>query len=281
MADENERKYEILPGVKLPDVKTLKEASSNFEESGVEDIVIRTTGHITDSNGVPDRATLEEIKRLQELGEEVAENEERVSEESRKKMQAIMQRAVTASASLDDLKESAKQQASEEKLAEVEKRQQEEEAKKAEEEEKKRVREERRALQKKQLEDARARAAEAKNAALESDNPKEEEIAVAVDELSEPSDLSETDEAVADAAVEAAETAESVEETVAETAEEPVEEPASEETAVEEPVQEPEAVEEDISIEPEVDIDATGVIVSDEQTMEDFGEFLDDGDGKK
>ena len=204
--EENERKYEILPGVKLPDMKTIREASSNFEESGVDDMTIDSFVNAASAvdAATPKRLTPDEIKMLQELGDEVAEKESRDAEESRKKMAEIMRSAVTQSASIDDLKQSAIQHASEEKLAEMEQRQKEEAERIAEEEEKQRVREERRALQRKQLEDARAKAAEAK-----------------------------------------------AEESPAEEA------PAS-------------------AVEPEVDIDSTGVIQSDEATFEDFGEFLDD-----
>ena len=203
--DEIERKYEILPGVKLPDMQTIREASSNFEESGVDDMAIDSFVNAAAAveAATPQRLTPEEIKRLQELGDEVAEKEAREAEESRKKMAEIMRSAVTQSASLDDLKQTAIQQASEEKLVEIEQRQKEEAERLAEEEEKQRIREERRALQRKQLEDARAKAAEAKAEA----------------KVEAPSD------------------------TVAE---------------------------------PEVDIDSTGVIQSDEETFEDFGEFLDD-----
>jgi len=240
--EENERKYEILEGVKVPDFKTLKEASSDFAESGVEDVEITNNVRTYDAvaASTADRVNPAEIEKLVALGSEVAENEERASAESKRKMAEIMQRAVTQSASIDDLKKSAIQHANEEKLAEIERREKEEKARIAEEEEKKRVREERRALQRKQLEDARARAQEA--AASEEDE---------VEPEAEP-------EAKADPEVEPA-----VEETVEEAV---VEAPAA-------PTPAPAPVEEVV---PDVDIDATGVISSDEETFEDFGEFLND-----
>ena len=233
--EENERKYEILEGVKVPDFKTLKEASSDFSESGVDDVEIRTDIHTYDAvaTATADRVNPGEIEKLVALGSEVAENEEKASAESKRKMAEIMQRAVTQSASIDDLKKSAIQHANEEKLAEIERREKEEAARIAEEEEKKRVREERRALQRKQLEDARARAQEAAAA--------NEEAA------SESEPVAEEPEAEPEAPVEAA------------SAPEPAPAPA--------PVQE---------VVPDIDIDATGVISSDEKTFEDFGEFLDD-----
>jgi len=291
---EDERKYEILPGVKLPDYKTLKEASSNFDDTGVEDINIRSVGYITDEKGVPDRATLEEIKRLQELGDEVAESEQRATEESRKKMQAIMQNAVTKSASLDDLKQTAIRQASGEKLAEIEKRNQEEEARIAAEEEKKRMREERRAMQRKQLEDARARSAAAAEAA-------------SADEEGASTDAGTEDSAVEPitAVVEAvvAEGADLGIVSAENTADEPVclegdvlidDSIAKDDPVDTTPDTEPDTISGEVEesgdeavvelkpavVEPEIDIDATGVISTDEETFEDFGEFLDD-DNKK
>ena len=244
--EENERKYQILPGVKLPDYKTLKEASSDFEISGLEDISITAPVTMSDKQATRENLSAEEVKRLMELGSEVAESEERAAEESKRKMQAILQTAVTQSASLEDLKKSAIQHANEEKKAELEQREREEAAKKAEEDEKKRMREERRAMQKANLDAVIAKKAAAAEAA----------------------------------AAEAAESAESAETATEEAATEVVEGIATEETATEEtaPVaaktEEPSGDEEII---PETDIDSTGVIVSDEQTFEDFGEFLDEG----
>ena len=244
----SERKYDILPGVKLPDMKELKAASSDFTEGGVGEMEIDTKIIIEETNPETERATLEEIKRLQELGDEVAADEVRAAEESRKKMQAIMHSAVTKSASIDDLREAAAHQASEEKLAEMEKRKKEEEEQKAAEEEKQRVREERRAMQKKQLEDALAK----KNTAAAQEAAAQEEAVQEDVKTEEPA-------------------AEEIPAEETTSAEEPKpEDPKPAETADEEPVLEAPSV-------PEIDIDATGVIVSDEQAFEDFGEFLDDG----
>ncbi len=244
--DESERKYEILPGVKLPDFKTLKEASSDFSETGVEDIDIR---NVLSTGDRPElrRASLEEIQRLRELGDEVAEKEERDAEESRRRMQAIMNSAVTQSASIDDLRKTAASIASEEKLAEMEQRKKEEDERQAQEDEKKRMREERRAMQRKQLEDAKAK----KNSANSADDIPEEELSVVEAEAdTEEPDVSQDPVVAEEKTVEQAVEAEA----------EVVESPASAEV-----------------IEPEIDIDSTGVISSDEEAFEDFGEFLDDG----
>lgn len=233
--EENERKYVILPGVQVPDMKTMKEASSDFSEPGVGEIEIQMP-RTFDTPKDEKRLTPDEIKRLQSLGEEVAENEERIAEESKRKMEAIMRSAVTQSASMDDLRKSATQNASEEKLAEIEQRQKEEEAKLAEEAEKQKMREERRAMQKKQLEEAKARA-----------EKRAEEAA------SEPVSEPETTDAP---------------EAVPETEQEPA--PA------EDPAPAPEPVQPVAEAPVDTDIDSTGVISSDEETFEDFGEFLDD-----
>jgi len=244
--DESERKYEILPGVKLPDFKTLKEASSDFSETGVEDIDIR---NVLSTGGRPElkRASLEEIQKLRELGDEVAEKEERDAEESRRRMQAIMNSAVTQSASIDDLRKTAASIASEEKLAEMEQRKREEDERQAQEDEKKRMREERRAMQRKQLEDAKAK----KNSANSADDiPKEELSVVEAEADTEEPDVSQDPVVAEEKTVEQAVEAEA----------EVVESPAPAEV-----------------IEPEIDIDSTGIISSDEEAFEDFGEFLDDG----
>lgn len=248
--EENERRYEILEGVKVPDFKTLKEASSDFAESGVEDVEIKPSVHTFDAvaESTADRVNPAEIEKLVALGSEVAESEERASAESKRKMAEIMQRAVTQSASIDDLKKSAIQHANEEKLAEIERREKEEEARIAEEEEKKRVREERRALQRKQLEDAKARAQEAaanKQEEIPEDEEEEEDIPVA-------------------------------EETAADEAPEVEEAPVAEDEAPEDAAPVPSAPAPVEAVVPDVDIDSTGVISSDEETFDDFGEFLDD-----
>ena len=248
--EDNERKYEILEGVKVPDFKALKEASSDFAESGVEEVEIKTNARAFDasSSASSGRVNPGEIEKLVALGSEVAESEERASAESKRKMAEIMQRAVTQSASIDDLKRSAIKQANEEKLAEIERREKEEKARIAEEEEKKRIREERRALQRKQLEDARARAQEAANAANEKNESVETETEIPSAEVEDTS-------------------AEPVNE-----APENNPEPANDEaTAAPAPVE---------AVVPDIDIDSTGVISSDEETFDDFGEFLDDNNDK-
>ena len=161
----DERKYEVLPGVELPDMKTIKDAASDFSVSGVNDIKISTPKPTFTSDGVPaDRATAEELAALQALGEEVAENEKRIAEESRRRMSEIMSSAVQAPESLSDLINYNRDKMSEEAIKQAEEKiKKEEELKKAVEEQQK-AREERRQMQQRLLEEARERAAAVREA---------------------------------------------------------------------------------------------------------------------
>ena len=180
----DERKYEVLPGVELPDMKTIKDAASDFSASGVNELQIKTPKPVFTTDGVPaDRATAEELAALQSLGEEVAENEKRIAEESRKRMSEIMNTAVQAPESLADLINYNKDRMSEEALKEANEKIKQQEALKQAEIDREKAREERRQLQQRLLEEARERAASMREAerrgikADESllDTPKKEE----------------------------------------------------------------------------------------------------------
>ena len=121
MDNDNElkRKYEILPGVSVPDMKTLAEASENYEEVGVDGFEVKAVHRIM-PDGKPDAATAAELAQLQSLGMEVAEVENRLSEESRKRMESIMSTAVQAPSTLTDLKKDAAKKATEEKKKQIE-----------------------------------------------------------------------------------------------------------------------------------------------------------------
>ena len=55
-----EKKYEILPGVDLPDMKTIQQAASDFSVSGVSDIKINTPKlYNSVSDGVTERVSAE------------------------------------------------------------------------------------------------------------------------------------------------------------------------------------------------------------------------------
>ncbi len=156
----DERKYEVLPGVELPDMKTINDAASDFSASGVNDLQIKTPKPIYTQDGVPaDRATAAELEALQSLGNEVAEVEARAQAESRRRMDAILSTAVQAPESIVDLLNSNKEKVSEEAIKKAEEEMKKREELKQAEIERERQREERRQLQQRLLEEARERAA--------------------------------------------------------------------------------------------------------------------------
>lgn len=261
-----EKKYEILPGVELPDMKTIQQAASDFSVSGVSDITINTPKLYTSvSDGVTERATAEELAALQSLGDKVAADEARAAAESRRRMDAIMSSAVKAPESIVDLLNYNKDKVSEEVI-----RQKEEELRKAEELkqaeiEKERQREERRQMQQRLLEEARERAAAMREA---------EKRGIKADEslLDKKSD----DEAPAEPEI--SEFKKEVSEPVAPEA--PAAEPVKEEPAKAEPVAETPTIKpaEVKPAEPKKPEEpAKPAIASAEETFDDFSEFLDDG----
>ena len=171
----DEKKYEILPGVELPDMKTIKEAASDFSVSGVNDLQIKSPKPTFTSDGVPaDRATAAELAALQSLGEEVAEHEQKIAEESRRRMSEIMSSAVQAPESLADLINYNRDKMSEEAIKQAEEKIKKEEDLRKTLEEQQKAREERRQLQQHLLEEARERAASMREA--EKAEEKAEEI---------------------------------------------------------------------------------------------------------
>lgn len=90
--DELKKKYEILPGTKTPDLSEIKEAASNFENNGILDIVVNPrVVNIESSN--KDTTNLASIEALKELGNTVADEEERAQLESKLKMQKVLSSA--------------------------------------------------------------------------------------------------------------------------------------------------------------------------------------------
>jgi len=185
--DREEKKYEVLPGVKIPDIKSILEAASDFSNPGVDNVHIkggdyRKTLAPEEETAVAAPSTAE-LSQLQDLGQEVAQHELRVQEESRKKMEEI-RKQIMAPESLDELqKAAASTHMSKEKRETIAKERAEKEAKKSEEEAKIKAREERRAAQQKALEESRQKKAaeleekrKAEEAALkEQEKSKEEE----------------------------------------------------------------------------------------------------------
>ena len=141
-----EKKYEILPGVEIPDIKKIQEAASDFSISEVGDVDINTVSYEPIMSAVTPSVSPEELARLQALGVKVAEDEERSKAESKAKMDKIMKN-VQAPESIGDLKASHIAQLDEEKRKQLEENMKEANQQQAEEEAKNKAREERRQLQ--------------------------------------------------------------------------------------------------------------------------------------
>ena len=156
MADE--KKYEILPGVDIPDMKTIKDAASDYSASGVEDFAIKSFGVAPAKPGVTVPVSSEELADLQNMGEKVAADEERAAAESRKRMDSIMQSAVKQPESINHLRRENATKMNEEERKKMEAQIEEEEKAQAEIEAKNTAREDRRRLQQQLLEEARERA---------------------------------------------------------------------------------------------------------------------------
>ncbi len=77
-----EKKYEILPGVEIPDIKKIQEAASDFSISEVGDVDINTVNYEPVFEVKASSVSPEELARLQALGVKVAEDEERSKAES-------------------------------------------------------------------------------------------------------------------------------------------------------------------------------------------------------
>lgn len=156
MADE--KKYEVLPGVEIPDMKTIKDAASDYSASGVEDFAIKNFGVAPAKPGVTAPVSTEELANLQNMGDKVAADEERAAAESRKRMDSIMQSAVKQPESLNHLRRENATKMNEEERKKMEAQIEEEEKAQAEIDAKNKAREDRRRLQQQLLEEARERA---------------------------------------------------------------------------------------------------------------------------
>jgi hypothetical protein len=183
-----EKKYEILPGVEIPDIKKIQEAASDFSISEVGDVEIKTVTLQPVAAAVTPSVSADELSQLQSLGVKVAEDEERSKAASRAKMDVIMNKAVQAPESIGDLKASHIAQLNDEKLKkQLEDEMKKAEAQKAEEDAKNKAREERRQLQQRLLEESREKAAKEKEArekaAKEAAAKEEEEIKKAAEEM--------------------------------------------------------------------------------------------------
>lgn len=183
-----EKKYEILPGVEIPDIKKIQEAASDFSISEVGDVEIKTVTLQPVIEPIDPGVSAEELSNLHSLGVKVAEDEERSKAVSRAKMDAIMNKAVQAPESIGDLKASHIAQLNDEKRKkQLEDEMKEADAKKAEEDAKNKAREERRQLQQRLLEESKEKAAKEKEAQekahQEAAAKEEEEIKKAAEEM--------------------------------------------------------------------------------------------------
>lgn len=149
-----ERKYKILPGVPMPDLKQILDASSDYSDPG--ELTVSTSARKERETKVVTAKDLtpEEIKYLQELGLEVAQAVDEANLESQRKMDEIKNRNVVAPVTMDNLRETAAASIEDEdKKAEVQRHLDELAKEKEKEEELKRQRMERRAKQKQAVED--------------------------------------------------------------------------------------------------------------------------------
>lgn len=158
------KKYEVLPGVPTPDIKTILDAASDFTKTGVEGVMVHSdrAAHIENAPKIMQPATGAMVDELNELGRQVSAAETEAQKESKRKMQAILDRAVSAPETMANLRETAAERLSDEEKEELARKVEEEKKAEAEEEAKKQARLERRNNQQKALEESLARKAQKK-----------------------------------------------------------------------------------------------------------------------
>ena len=157
---EPKRKYTILPGVPTPDFESILEASSDYSDPGELEFTMRSYTEMPKPGRTVTSPSATDIANLQKLGDEVSEEEERAKEISRERMEAIKARSVTMPASIEELRDVARNSdIDDDKRDEIETdlKSRQDEAEKKEELEK--IRAERRSQQKKAVEEIRARSA--------------------------------------------------------------------------------------------------------------------------
>lgn len=271
-----EKKYEVLPGVEIPDIKKIQEAASDFSVSDVGEVELKTVALQPVSKAITPATP--DISQLQQLGDKVAEEEARSQAESRAKMEKIMHN-VKAPESIRDLKESHIAQVDAEKRKELEESLKAADQQRAEEDAKNKAREERRQLQQRLLEESREKAAKerAEKERLEKEQAEKKEA--------EEKKAEDEKQAAAEAPAEAATAAVEVKE-----AEKPVEKvekpekPAEEKTEqqnkpVEEKTEAPAAEKKEEPApkpaEPAPVVKKTAKMVSNDEAFDEFKEFLD------
>lgn len=110
------KKYAFTSGVKVPNMKEILAAASDFDSLGVADIEVNVTHDVLVTDDGKLKAVPQGFEELQRLGNQVAESEERAREE-RKRM---LQKAVSIPQSVEDLRAVASSQLSDERRATVE-----------------------------------------------------------------------------------------------------------------------------------------------------------------
>ena len=259
-----EKKYEVLPGVELPDINKIQEAASDFSVSDVGEVEIKTVNIQPIVQTSAPGVSAADLSQLQQLGDTVAEAELKAKAESRAMMDKIMH-SVTAPGSIEDLKDSHIAQVNAERRKELEENMKVVEQQQAEDEAKAKAREERRQLQQRLLEESREKAAKekAEKEAAEreaAEREKAAETATVEQNTEKPAEQAEQPIAQADetAATQPAESAAKTDAQAPQATETPA--PKPEETK---PV-----------------IKKTAKMVSDEEAFDDFKEFLGDSDNQ-
>lgn len=272
-----EKKYEVLPGVEIPDIKKIQEAASDFSVSDVGEVELKTVTLQPVSKAVT--PAVADLSKLQQLGDKVAEEEARSQAESRAKMEKIMHN-VKAPESIRDLKESHIAQVDAEKRKELEESLKAADQQQAEEDAKNKAREERRLLQQRLLEESREKAAKerAEKERLEKEQAEKKE---AEDKKTEDKKSEDEKQAAAETPAEAAPAAVEVKD--ADKPAEQIEKPAEKESEQNKPAEEkpevPAAEKNEESApkpaEPAPVVKKTAKMVSDAEAFDDFKEFLD------
>lgn len=149
------KKYDVIPGVEVPDIKSIVSAASDFSKSELDKVEIKKTVlEVSHKENISSKPSLEDISALNSLGNKVAENEEKQKLESKKKMESIKSKAVISPESIDSLSKRAQAEINDpEKLEKIQKDREERLAKMAEAKEKEKLREERRIAHKKKTEE--------------------------------------------------------------------------------------------------------------------------------
>lgn len=256
-----DKKYEVLPGVEIPDINKIQEAASDFSVSDVGEVEIKTVNFQPISQSSAPGVSAADLSQLQQLGNNVAEAELKAKAESRAMMDKIMH-SVTAPGSIEELKDSHIAQVNAEKRKELEENMKVVEQQQAEEEAKAKAREERRQLQQRLLEESREKAAKEK---AEKEAAEKEAAAI------EAADREKAAESVP-AEQNTEKPAEQVEAPVEQAAESASQADAQASQAVETPAPKPE--------ENKPAVKKTAKMVSDNEAFDDFREFLGDSDNQ-